>query len=221
MKKRILLINTKAYLKVTGQGAVKLAQMCQRLLRNTRVDIILAVQPSDIALTSEYITTFAQHIDCIEPGKHTGHILAESVRQAGAKGTLINHYERRLLLDDIKKGIIRAREVGLRTICCVPDVSMAKKIASFSPDYIAYEAPELIGTGVSVSTVEPRIVENFISVVKKANHDVGVLAGAGVSTGDDVARAIELGTDGVLLASAVPKSKNPEKTIKDLLGGFG
>ena len=47
------------------------------------------------------IPVFAQHIDPIKPGNSTGHILAESVKEAGAVGTLINHSERQLKLIDI------------------------------------------------------------------------------------------------------------------------
>jgi triosephosphate isomerase len=221
MKKPILLINTKAYWEVSGKRAKKLAQDCRRLSRDSDAEIIIAAQPSDIPLTSPLITTFAQHIDAIAPGKHTGHVLPEAVRDAGARGTLINHYERRLPMDVIKKTIIRAREAGLVSICCVSKTSLVREIAPLNPDYIAFEAPELIGTGVSVSKVEPGIVRKFVRLVKKTNPRVRVLCGAGVSTGEDVARAMELGTEGVLLASAVPKSKHPSRTISDLVKGFG
>jgi triosephosphate isomerase len=46
---------------------------------------------------------------------------------------------------------------------------------------------------------------------------VRVLAGAGISTGDCVKKAIELGADGVLLASGVVKAKNPEEVLFDLV----
>ena len=40
--------------------------------------------------------------------------------------------------------------------------------------------------------------------------------GAGISTGDDVARAIELGAEGVLLASAYVKAKDPKLVLIDM-----
>ena len=218
MKKRILLINTKAYIQVTGKRLERLTQASGSL--SGKAEIIFAVQPSDIPLASRHVTTFAQHVDAIEPGKHTGRILPESVKQAGAKGILINHYERRLPIRDIKANIERARRLGLRSIVCVSRNSLVRQIAPLGPDYIAFEAPELIGTGISVSRVEPEVIRRFVRLVKKANPRVGVLCGAGVSSTEDVSNALELGTDGVLLASAVPKARDPEKKVKELLRGF-
>jgi len=46
---------------------------------------------------------------------------------------------------------------------------------------------------------------------------VSVLCGAGVKTGSDVYTALQLGADGVLLASGVVKSKDPRATLEDLI----
>jgi len=46
---------------------------------------------------------------------------------------------------------------------------------------------------------------------------VRVLCGAGISTGDDVAAALLLGTEGVLLASGVIKAKDPKAALFDLV----
>ena len=47
-----------------------------------------------------------------------------------------------------------------------------------------------------------------------------VLCGAGVKNGKDVAKALELGSDGVLLASGIVKAKDKEKVIRDLASGL-
>ena len=44
--------------------------------------------------------------------------LAESVKEAGAVGVMLNHAEKKLTLDVIKQTIARADEVGLATIVC-------------------------------------------------------------------------------------------------------
>jgi len=46
---------------------------------------------------------------------------------------------------------------------------------------------------------------------------VGILCGAGVKTGSDVSKAIDLGTSGVLLASGVTKSDDPSVALNDLV----
>jgi triosephosphate isomerase len=221
MKKHILLINTKAYSQGMGSRALKLARTCRRLSRRARAEIILAVQPSDIPITSRITPTFAQHIDAVKPGARTGHILPEAVKAAGACGTLINHSERPLNLKEIRERIKRAKENRLTTACCAPYTVMVKKIASMRPDYVAIEPPELIGTGVSVSQTRPYVIKNSVEIARKASPGTRVLCGAGISTGEDVAAALELGTVGVILASAVVKSPRPERAIRELLKGFG
>ena len=57
-----------------------------------------------------------------------------------------------------------------------------------------------------------------MNAVKNINPAVKVLCGAGISTGDDVAAAIELGTVGVLLASGIIKAKDPKAALYDLIG---
>jgi triosephosphate isomerase len=219
--KKILLINTKAYKEGTGTRAIKLARICRNISRKSRVDIILSVQPSDIPQTSKYIKTFAQHIDAIKPGAHTGHILPEAVKTAGAKGTLINHSERRLNLQEIRERIKRAKENKLTTVVCAPYTVMVGNIATMKPDYIAIEPPELIGTGVSVSQAKPYVISKSVELARKASPKNMVLCGAGISSGEDVTKALELGTVGVLVASSIVKSPNPEKPIKEILKGFG
>jgi triosephosphate isomerase len=219
--KKILLINTKAYEEGTGNRAIKLARICRRLSRRSRVGIILSVQPSDIPQTSRYITTYAQHIDAIKPGAHTGHILPEAAKASGAKGTLINHSERRLNLQEIKERIKRAKENKLTTVVCAPYTVMVGNLAAMKPDFIAIEPPELIGTGVSVSQAKPYVISRSVELAKKANPKNMVLCGAGISSGEDVSKALELGTVGVLVASSIVKSPKPEKAIKELLKGFG
>ncbi len=217
MKKPMLLINTKAYREGIGQGAVKLARICRKLSARSGVEIVLAVQPYDIPLVSKSVTTFAQHIDAVEPGARTGHVLPEGAKSAGAKGTLISHSEFRLNVREIQHRVERARQAGLVSVVCVPTPPMVRKIAKLKPDYIAIEPPELIGTGVSVSKARPSVITESVKLAGR----VKVLTGAGISTGEDVSKALELGTHGVLVASGIVKAKNPEKAVNDILNGFG
>jgi triosephosphate isomerase len=82
---------------------------------------------------------------------------------------------------------------------------------------IAVEPPELIGGDISVTSADPEIVSGTAALVKSVNPNVRVLCGAGVKNGADVAMAIELGTEGVLLASGVTKASDPEAVLADLV----
>ena len=182
----------------------------------------IAVQATDISLCAEKVSipVWAEHIDPIKPGSHTGWTLPEAVKTAGAVGTLINHSEHRLKLADIDICITRAKDLGLDHIICSNNVATSKAIAAFSPNFVAVEPPELIGGDISVTTTDPGIVSKSVEVVKNIDKNVKVLCGAGVKNGKDVAKAIELGADGVLLASGIVKAKDKKDVILDLASGL-
>jgi triosephosphate isomerase len=216
----LLLINLKTYEQGTGKNALKLAKIASKFKNSKKFNIILSVQPTDIAAVSRIVPTYSQHVDSHEYGSHTGHVLPEAVKAAGAIGTLINHSERPLDIGEIGKCISRAKQNGLVTVCCAPNPKMVEKIAKLGPDYVAVEPPELIGGKVSVSTAKPEVIEKSVELVRKANPKVKVLTGAGVHSREDVSTALRLGTVGILVASAIVKSENPGKAIKELADGY-
>ena len=204
---KTILINTKAYEHGVGRAIETLAKACEEFK-----NVSLAVQPTEIWRVAKHkIPVYAQHVDPVTYGAHTGWILPEAVKKAGARGTLLNHSERKLKMDILKKTIARCKSIGLETIVCASSVREAKRIDALRPDYIAIEPPELIGTGRSVSEVEPSIISRTVKSVRAK-----VLCGAGISTKEDVKRAHELGAVGVLVASAVLKSKNPKAEVRNL-----
>ena len=99
------------------------------------------------------------------------------------------------------------------SVVCSDSLMKSKGIARFDPNFIAYEPPELIGTGVSVSKTKPQIVVETVNLVKRINPEIKVLCGAGITDGEDVKRALELGTEGVIPASSVVKAINPKKVL--------
>jgi triosephosphate isomerase len=216
-----IVLNIKTYSEATGQEAIQIAQFMQKICKETNVSMAIAVQASDITRCVENLTipVYAQHIDPIRPGSHTGWTLPEAVKSAGAVGTLINHSEHRLILADIDTCVTRAKELGLDSIVCTNNVTTSKAVATCEPSMIAVEPPELIGGDVSVTTADPKIVSMTVEAVRRINSTVKILCGAGVKNGKDVAKALELGADGVLLASGVVKAKNKEAVLRDLVSG--
>ncbi len=219
MKKPLIVLNFKTYAEGMGQNAVRIAKYCEEVSADSGVDIIAVPQIPDIyrVASSVSIPVFAQHIDGVGAGSYTGHITAECVKACGAKGTLINHSERRLVLSDIDSALQSAKKAGLTSIVCTNNIAVTSAAATFSPEYVAIEPPELIGSGIPVSKADPEIVRGSVEAVKRINPDVEVLCGAGISKGDDVAAAIELGTSGVLLASGVIKAKDPKAALAALV----
>jgi triosephosphate isomerase len=221
LKTPAIVLNVKTYTEATGINAVELARLMQRISKETNVSMAIAVQTCDIPRCAEAvdIPVYAQHIDPIRPGSNTGWTLPEAVKAAGAVGTLINHSEHRLILADIDTCITRATNLGLDTLVCTNNVATSKAVSTFSPSMIAVEPPELIGGDISVTTADPGIVRNTVTAVRGINKTVKILCGAGVKNGRDVAKALELGADGVLLASGVVKAKNKEEVLNDLVSG--
>jgi triosephosphate isomerase len=218
LKVPTIVVNFKTYPEATGKNAVKMAKIMEKVAKKTKVSIAVCPQHADIwRIAKEVkIPVFAQHVDPVKPGRNTGWVVPETVKAAGATGTLINHSEHKLPLEQVKAVIARAREVGLITICCTADIEESRKSAEFAPDFIAIEPPELIGTGIPVSKAKPEIVAGAVEEIKKVNPNVEVLCGAGITTGEDVAKAIELGTKGVLVASGIVCAEDPRKVIEDM-----
>jgi triosephosphate isomerase len=219
----LVLINFKCYLEATGSRAVQLAKYAEQASAKFGVTVAVAPQTADLRLVSQQTRApvFAQHIDPVKPGSHTGHVLAESVLDAGAYGILINHSERRLEAGVIEDNITRARDLGLATVVCANTSGIAAAIASLAPDMIAVEPPELIGSGVAVSKAKPEIVTDTVSKIRKISNEVVILCGAGITSGEDVKEALRLGTQGVLVASGIVKARNQLAAIEDLAGACG
>jgi len=212
----LYIINFKAYPQGIGKRALSLAKILDEIAKETGTKIIICVQPTDIAMIAQQVNipVFSQHIDPIELGAYTGHIPPEAVKEAGAVGTLLNHSEKRLEIEKIRRGVERAREVGLKVVVCARDEKEAALISKFSPDYIAIEPPELIGGEVSVSKAKPEVIQKGA----KAVYPVPLLVGAGIKTHEDVKRALELGAVGVLVASGIVKAEDPRKAMLKLIG---
>ncbi len=218
LKTPIIVVNVKTYAEATGKEALEIAKIMEKVSEKLDVSMAIAVQASDIFMVSQNVSipVFAEHIDPIKPGSHTGWTLPEAIKEAGAKGTFINHSEHRLKLADIDDCISRAKELNMYQIVCSNNISTSKAIAALNPDFVAVEPPELIGGDISVTTANPNIVSGTVDAVKRIDSNVKVLCGAGVKNGNDVSKALELGAEGVLLASGVVKAKDKEKVILDL-----
>ncbi|MBO3839217.1 MAG: triose-phosphate isomerase [Thermoproteota archaeon] len=214
----VIIINFKAYLESIGLNCINIAKAAEFVYKDTGVQIVVAPPATEIARVSSSveIPVFAQHVDPIEPGAHTGAITMEMVKEAGATGLLINHSEKRLLLADIETLVNKARVNNLVSVLCTNTSAVTGAGAALNPDFLAIEPPELIGTGIPVSKAKPEVVLDSINIVNKVNPQVKVICGAGITTGDDVYAALKLKTVGVLLASGVIKAKDPRKVIQEM-----
>ena len=65
----------------------------------------------------------------------------------------------------------------------------------------------------AVSKEKPELILKAADAVKNANTKL--LCGAGIVSGEDVVKAIELGSKGILVASGIIKAKDWDKIISE------
>src|SRR2546427_130725 len=222
MRIPVIILNFKTYPEILGKRGWELAKRFAAVEDDTGASIVLSPPMSDLAHIAKlvHIPVFGQHVDAVEPGPTTGWIPPEALLEAGAAGALINHSEPKVALEEMAKSIPRCQKLGLEVIACADDLAEAETLSKLSPEYIPIEPPQLIGGGGSVETAKPEGITKAVDRIRAANPNVNVLCGAGVKARKDIAKALELGTVGVLLSSGVVKAKDPEKALRDLVKGL-
>ena len=209
-----VLVNLKAY----AADPVEIARAARDVADDSGSRVAVAPQAAHVERVADTgVETWTQHVSPVEHGSHTGSTLAESVAEAGAVGTLVNHSERRLKLADIDGALGAARRANLETVVCANNPAQVGAAAALGPDAVAVEPPELIGGDVSVSQADPEVVEEAVAAAEAVDSSVAVLCGAGISTGEDLEAAGELGAEGVLLASGVAKADDPHAALSGLV----
>ncbi len=219
MNTPIVILNYKTYSESSGLNALKLANDLKSAAEESGITMVASPQAADIYRIKKEtsVPIYAQHIDPISPGGHTGANLIETLVEAGIEGSLINHSEKRMQLADIDEVVQLCKKHDIVSCVCTNNINTSKAVASLNPDAVAVEPPELIGTGIPVSQAQPEVVEDTVNEVKQLNKNIKVLCGAGITNGDDMKAAMDLGADGVLLASGIIKAENPKDALLDLV----
>jgi triosephosphate isomerase len=220
MGKRVLrapffVVNPKLYL--YGQKALELALVADQLAEKYDIDILFTVQHADCYLISQqtkHLILTAQHMDSFTPGRGMGHVLPESLVEAGIQAVFLNHAEHSLKVNQLVQTMKRADELNLITIVCADSFAEAKAIATLTPDVMVCEPTELIGTGQSSDL---SYMQKTNQVVKEMNPAVKVLQAAGISTVEDVLKALKSGADGTGGTSGIVCAENPAETLKEML----
>ncbi len=189
----MIIVNFKKY--VSGQEAVNLAKICKKVADETKVKIIICVQPQDI---QPDIECWSQKF---EP------------TTSGFSGTLLNHSDYLLSWDEIAT---QASKCKTPFCICVNSFQEAVKASKLLPDYIAYEPRELIGNiEKSVSSEKPDVIQHLISNIK-----LPVLIGAGIHSPEDIKTGLKLGAKGFLIATDIVKAEDPETELSELAEAF-
>lgn len=217
--KNPLIINFKNYEEVSADGAIRLGETARQVAEKLQVEIILAPPHPALALIAKEIElpVICQHVDDEKMGPSTGFTVPEIAKSYGAIGSLINHSEHRIEMNSIASLVKRLRRLGMVSIVCVQEPQEVVEISTFEPDFIAIEPPELIGSGKAVSKENPTVITKSI---EGAGSRSRIICGAGISDKEDVSKAMELGSQGILVASGVIKATSWDKKITELASGM-
>jgi triosephosphate isomerase (TIM) len=217
--KRPLIINFKNYEEVSADKAIRLAESASQVADKLKIEIVVAPPQPVLALIAKNIRipVICQHVDNEKMGPSTGFIVPEIAKSYGAVGSLINHSEHRMEMSSISSLVERMRKLGMASIVCAQEPHEVVEISTLQPDFIAIEPPELIGSGRAVSKENPEIITKSI---QGAESRSSVICGAGITDKGDVAKAMELGSQGILVASGIVKATSWEKKITELASGM-
>ena len=212
----MFIINCKNYEEIAGGKIIEFVKIAEKISKKYKIKIAVAPPQHLIGLVANSsIPILAQHVDNSNVGSTTGFMIPELLKKSKISGSLINHSEHRISSDEISKLVLKLRELKMISVVCVKDVAEAKKYAKLNPDYIAIEPPELIGSGKAVSKEKPELITKSADVVNSAKNKTKLLCGAGIVSGQDVTKALELGSKGILVASGIIKAKNWTKVIEE------
>ena len=213
----LVVVNFKTYQTAHGSSAESLARAMANIETDARmIAAVSAFDLSAVVAEAPGLEVWCQHLDPVGFGSNTGWLHPSTAIERGASGTLVNHAEHKVSLEHVAMLLEQVPE-GFEVCACAADVEEARALAALGPDFVAVEPPELIGGDVSVTSADPEIVSGTAQAVKDVSEAVGILCGAGVKTGSDVSKAIDLGTSGVLLASGVTKSDDASMALSDLV----
>jgi triosephosphate isomerase len=217
--KRPLIINFKNYEEVSADKAIKLAESARQVAEKLKIEIVVAPPQPVLALVAKniQIPVICQHVDNAKLGPSTGFVVPEIAKSYGAVGSLINHSEHRIEMSSIASLVERMRKLGMASIVCAQEPHEVVEISTLQPDFIAIEPPELIGSGRAVSKENPAIITKSI---QGAGSRSAVICGAGITDKGDVTKAMELGSQGILVASGIIKANSWEKRITELASGM-
>jgi len=218
----MIFVNFKTYQQGTGKEAEKLVGLIEKIAEETKLKIIPVVQIADLSdvVRNSKLEVWVQHIDSVSYGANTGAILPEAVKERGASGSFLNHSEKRI--KDFRKlsdSVRRAKEVGLKTLVFAKNVVELERVLELTPDIVAYEPPELVGSKTSsVSQAKPKIIQEAAKITKK--FAIPLIVGAGIKSKEDVKISLSLGAVGIAVSSFVVESDSPYDKLYQLVGGF-
>lgn len=212
--KTFLVVNPKSYL--YGKKSLELAMAADKIAKDTGLDLYFTCPFADIRYIRENtnnIIVTAQHMGFLTPGRGMGHVLPESLKEAGADAVFLNHAENPLTISALSKTIQRAKDLEMKTIVCADSVAEAVALAKLSPDILLAEPTDLIGTG---QVADDSYITETVAQIRAIDSKIGIMIASGITTADDVYNVIKLGADGTGGTSGILNAPDPVVRIREM-----
>ena len=209
-------IGTKNY--VYGDKVLEYALAADRAAEKYDIDVLFitpAVEIRRVCENTKHLIVLAPYMDTLRPGRGMADILPEALRDAGARGVVINHCEKPMSLPQMKATIDRARELDFLVFACADTLDEAKAIAQLHPDIINPEPSGIIGGGKGVSPMS--YVKDSIRVIKEIYPDILVEQAAGITNGQQVYDFIMAGSEAAGAASGIMNAADPIAMIDEMI----
>lgn len=227
---RYFVINTKNYSETSGNQLPKFVSTVWDVSNKDmfKNELEFYVAPPAFGLATAFNSNasyriLAQHVDTQKVGASTGFSVPEIAKSFGAVGSLVNHNEHRISPSEVEQLVSRLRSLQMVSVVCARDDEEVRQFSRFDPDFIAVEPPDLIGSGKAVSKERPEIIlesKKALDESKSSESQTRLLCGAGIADGIDAKLSVELGAEGILVASGVVKAESWESKISELAKGL-
>lgn len=202
---------------IFGDAVLEYAKAADAAAKEYDVDVLFVAPYTEIRRVRENtdrLIVFAPHMDAIKPGRGIADVLPEALKAAGAQGVVLNHSEKPVTLNALRKTIDRADELDLLTFVCADTVAEAQAIAQLHPDILNPEPTELIGSGI---VSDMGYVKEVIRAVKAVDPSILVEQAAGITTAQQVYDFIMAGSEAAGSASGILTSTNPHALLNEMV----
>ena len=183
---------------IYGDVVLEYARAADAASKEHDVDVLFVAPYTEIRRVREntdQLIVLAPYMDAIRPGRGIADVLPEALKAAGAQGVVLNHSERPMTLNAIRKTIDRANELDLLT-------------------FLNPEPTELIGSG---NVSDMGYVREVIRAVKLIDQSILVEQAAGITTAQQVYDFIMAGSEAVGSASGILTSADPHALLNEMV----
>jgi triosephosphate isomerase len=220
--KPLIILNFKINPEVFGEKGMQIAKIAEKISENLGITIVLCPPIVYLAKCAEIfnIPVFSQRVDNIKNGNITGKVSVDMLTESGASGSLINHTDNLMNLDNLETVIRLSRTLRLFTTVCTSNEAISAAVTKLDPNAIAFESNEFNKTDRSEAKFNKEFIENHVKRIRMENPRITPIYATDVYPQNNLKKAIELGIEGILIESTLIKAKDPYESLNGIAKCF-